>query len=323
MALIVAGVLLVSACLNLGLAAALDQESTALGSAPDVVTLHLTVETDSGRAVSDLRPGDLEVLADGKPQTISSLKLTAGGTTKAAPLVILFDLLNLDDLSRERVRSELVRVLQHAEDPAHIYLYLIKKDAAICPVHAIPASGTETHLPTDNWPLHSAEMVQRALKEANELMPFQMRESSFRIDSTFAALKKVGDLLAPIAGRKSIVWISRGVRADQFAEKVSTELDREDIAVYTVQQMSEPALAPNASDALSDVSKWTCGLPYQSGNIQHAMEQARRDAEASYSLEFTAAGKSSDGKFHKVRVSCLRREVRVRSETGYWALGPL
>jgi len=320
--LIFATVLVLSAYLDLVFAASLDQGTSPTGRRPNVVTINLTVQTNDGGAISDLRPADLEVEADGKPQTISSLTFTAGGTAKSAPLVILFDLLNLDPLSREQVRSELSRVLPKVQDPAHIYLYLIKKDGAIYPVHAIPAPATETRLSTDDWPMHSAEIIQKSLREANEALPFQMRESSFRIDSTFAALKNIGDLLAPIPGRKAMVWISHGVRADQLAEKVSTELDRENIAVYTVQQMSQPALAPEASDSLSDVSKWTCGLPYQDGNIQQAIAQARRDAESSYSLEFTAANKSSDGKFHKVRVSSQRPEVRVRSETGYWGFGP-
>ena len=321
---LIGAVVLVSfAWLTLCVAAPLDQEVTSVGANPSTITLHLIVETNDGSVVSDLRPGDLEVVADGKPQTISSLKFTSGTTARTAPLVVVFDLLNLDNLSREQVRSELVHVLAKAEDPAHIYLYLINKDASISPVHAIPASPTETNLSADDWPLHSAEMMEKALREVNEVLPYQMREQSFRIDSTFAALKKVGDLLAPMSGRKNIVWISHGARADQFAEKVGAELDRENIAVYTVQQMSEPAIAPNASDMLSDFSKWTCGIAYQSGAIQQAIGQARRDAKSFYSLDLTAAAKRSDGKFHKVRVSSLRRDLRVRSETGYWAFGDL
>ncbi len=231
----------------------------------------------------------------------------------------MLDLLNLEIASREEARKDLVRAVKAAAEPAPLYLYLITKDANLYPIRALAAANAGA----GQWPQQVEPMLDEALRKVNALRPFTMSKQSFRTDVTFNALQKPGASLAEIPGRKSVIWMSQGVVRDRYAAKICTQLDRENIAFYTVDQTTGTNISPVTQDSLRNASDLTAGRRYEGGHLQEAVEQAGKDARAAYTLGYAPAANKVADKFHKVRVACRRPGVRVRAETGYWGFGRL
>lgn len=55
-------------------------------------------------------------------------------------------------------------------------------------------------------------------------------------------------------------------------------------------------------------------------DLAGGLRQMVDDASAYYLLGYTSTGSPSDGKFHEIDVRIARRDVKVRSRRGYWAL---
>jgi hypothetical protein len=157
---------------------------------------------------------------------------------------------------------------------------------------------------------------------------------------TYRALEALASRVAETPGRKSIIWISHGVpisigfRAGGYGgidytpllQRLTATLDRANVAVYTLRLPG--SLAPVAAgsggaglasiETLDEFAGLTGGRAY-GVDVERAISQAAADARMSYLIAFDPPLDQWDGKYHKIRVACSRKGVRLQTKQGYYA----
>jgi VWFA-related protein len=80
-------------------------------------------------------------------------------------------------------------------------------------------------------------------------------------------------------------------------------------------------IAQAVSRGLEKISRETGGVTYP--NPGHKLGQVFSEIEADlrnlYVLGFTPPADARDGKFHKLEVKPVRKDIVVRTRSGYWA----
>jgi hypothetical protein len=199
------------------------------------------------------------------------------------------------------------------------------------------------------WTRNSKAMMDTALREVARIRPLDI-DVAARTQLTYGALEKLGGLMSETPGRKNIVWITDGVpitlgpiRSDTgnvvdftpLLKRLSLSLERSQIAIYPVPQImlgstDGPPDVPGvpqtsqssgvlSADTLNEFAGLTGGRADTGGDIAATVSQAQRDARTSYELGYYAPDESQDGRFHKLRVTCTRKGVRIQAKTGYYA----
>jgi VWFA-related protein len=213
----VAGLVCLLATVGVGLA----QES----AAPRLVTLHVIATDPSGHPVTDLKPDELQVTDQGKAQSIGFFRseatapaapLAAGEFSNRAPAnlagihIVRFDLLNLDIKSRRTTADHIIGALEHLENPANVYLYLLSSSGELVPVRGLPDGSAAK--PSDGpWTGQAREMLETAMGPVAALRPAVERDTVLRIKMTYTGLQLLAGRLARFSGRKQITWITMGV----------------------------------------------------------------------------------------------------------------
>lgn len=328
-----------------------------------LVQLSVVALDSHGQPVGDLTAGDFEIADAGKPQKVAIFRHSESKLTQAAPpgagefsnrgaanvqhaTVILLDLLNQSFGARGQASSYLVEGLKSVESGDALYLYLLTADAKLYPVRGIP--GPESAPPAldgDAWTRNAKALVDGALAKVFQLRP-TATDVGTRVRQTYGVLESVGRMLAGIPGRKSIVWITRGV---PIALAVSAEsktgtgepldfapvlrrlcliLGRLNVAVYPVMQ-TPPGMGGaddvssagvSSEEALRQIAEWTGGPAKATNAISSTVRQAMNDVRTSYQIGYYPPAANWDGKFHNLRVACTRKGVRLQAKTGYYAL---
>jgi hypothetical protein len=104
------------------------------------------------------------------------------------------------------------------------------------------------------------------------------------------------------------------------------ELEHAQIVVYPVAQSmngAEAAVATESQQTLQEFANLTGGRKYESDGVGEAIQQAMADARANYRIAYYSPALLPDGKHHKLRVICARKDVRLQTEPGFYAVGPL
>lgn len=321
-------------------------------SAPPLITLQVTALDSHGQPVNDLQTADFRVADGGKPEAPVFSRFLAA-TKPPAPLkpnefsnrtgdpiahstVILFDLLNADLTERGRSWNEIVQTLQHLEPNDHFYLYLLTREATLFPVHPLPAneeeaSSADAHRAKEDapWAKEVEPLLNRAMNAVNRLELQELRvDVDARVQATFRAVRQLTEQMTPLPGRKSLVWLTKGVPVSDVGldhqlkdnmpliRQFATELNRADIPVYTVDQ--SPGVGPQGSrDSLEAISSLSGGRYFTSDSTGLAITQSVTDARAAYQIGFYPAAKNRDGKSHKLRVTSVRKGVQVRAREDY------
>jgi hypothetical protein len=88
---------------------------------------------------------------------------------------------------------------------------------------------------------------------------------------------------------------------------------------------SERAAAPvqgmGSADTLQQFADLTGGQAFLNNNVKGAIQQATGDARMSYTLAYFPAPYTGDGKYHKIKLTCARKGVKVHTRMGYYAFG--
>jgi VWFA-related protein len=312
---------------------------------PQPVRLNVVAVDSHGDPVDDLAKTDLQVFDNGKPEQIVSFRHDDSRVHRAATLapgefsnrtgtnvrhatVILFDLLNEHMGARGNSWNELVRFLQPLEVSEGLYLYLLTLEGRLYPVHGLP--NPEAKDTPDSagapWTEQAKPLLDQAMKNVLRTRPIEIEANiDLRERLTYAALASLAARMESIPGRKNIVWITPYLRS------LSARLDRANVSIYPVQQVP-PGMAmqgdPEArhsglssEDTLQEFARYTGGRSQGAAlDIRAAIKAAMNDVRTSYQIAFAPAPQTLDGKFHKLRVTCARKGVRIQAKEGYYAV---
>jgi VWFA-related protein len=323
------------------------------------VVLNVTALDTKGQPVTALTGADFEIFDDGKRQTISTFKGPEAATAGIEPTtVILFDLLNVVPAQREYTATLLTRALEPLEKADSIYLYLLTNHGDLFPVRGL-VRGPDPTLEGEHWNKFTRGLLDGAIQKVYGLRPMNDRDPGARAGNTFQILDEVARLIEPVPGPKTIIWITAGaenwmhpyackdlllrsaaglwvagkcrtgcmkwndgkcIDFAPFLEHLGTALNRSgtvlDSVEYTMKGL--PAADPGSPhDTLEQLANLTGGRMYSGGDVEKAVTQALRNAPARYQITFTPP--PANGKYHKLRVVCLNKSVRIESKRGYYA----
>jgi VWFA-related protein len=258
--------------------------------------------------------------------------------------MILFDLLNERFGTRGGTANRLVHDLESLESADYVYLYCLTLDGRLIPVHGLPGPEEEAQ-PAGGapWTRQIKPLMDRAMRSFTQLRPVDEEDPTYRIQLTYAALNVAAGELARAPGRKSLVWLTDGVpielgpnrtwngQALDFTpqlRQMTETFDRAGVAIYPARQvmmgspesMGGPGTTGLGSiDTLAQFAELTGGRPDAGKDIGAAVRQAITDARTSYQIGYFPPESNWDDKFHKLRITCTRKGVKIQAKTGYYA----
>ena len=324
-----------------------------------LVDLNVVVVDNKGQPVDDLTAGDFEVTDAGKKRQIAVFRHNnrrlpeiqpirpnefsnrSGASTSHATLV-LFDLLNERFGTRGFAANQIVRELEKMETADSLYLYFLTLDGRLFAVHGLPEEeALQSKGPP--WTRRIKPMMDTAMRRLSLVRPFEM-DVYARIQLTFNALDELATQLSRFPGRKNVVWVTDGVpimlgpQHSYTGEPVdytpqlrqlSDWFDRCGGSIYPVRQVmlgSPEAMGAaygsgiGSEETLDQLAGLTGGRPTGSKDVGAAVRQAMSDVLTSYQIGYYSSEDNWDRKFHKLRVTCKRKGVRVQAKSGYYAL---
>ena len=265
------------------------------------------------------------------------------GSNVPRATVILFDLMNERFGTRGSTADNIIHDLGPLENADYVYLYLLTLNGRLYPVRKLPGAEGESAPPGGvPWTRKIKPMLDQALRVVTQTRPVDIDEA-VRVQLTFRAMDALAGELASVPGRKSIVWLTDGVpielgpnRSDTgdfvdftpLLRQMSEAFDRSNVSIYPVRQvmLGSPSNVDGANrdgmssiETLNEFAGLTGGRPDAGKDVGAAVRQAIIDMRTSYQIGYYPPEKNWDDKFHKLRVTCTRKGVRIQAKTGYYA----
>jgi VWFA-related protein len=342
------------------------------------LTLNVAALDVNGHAVTNLTSTDFKIFDNGKLQHITSFKPgEAQSVTENPPpsTIILFDLLNGVPERREYESQILIRTLEPLGAANSVYLYLLTNHGDLYPVGGPAALPSVSRLPpAENadadekpmsapWTRQIHSLLDRAIQKEYGFRPIDDTDTGVRAEVTFRALSELAQHSRDIPGRKTIVWITRGVPNwvdypygchdvtftqgsgsylagecsgncrrlrgkcidyEPFLRRFSNRLDRTGTSIYSVKENEGSSLPSTdrgtAEDTLHLLADLTGAPMYSDGQTEKAIVRSLEKAPARYQLGYEMP--PPDSKYHKLRVVCARKGVKIESRRGYFADQP-
>ena len=354
---VLGGVLIAAGTAWLALARPYDQGDDSPFPYSPVVKLNVVAVDEHGQSVADLTREDFQVFDAGKAQHIAYFRRNdvkplrsmppglnessnRSGTPLSQATVILFDLLNARFEDRAYALSRVIPALQQIESADSLFFYFLTMDGTLYPVHPLPDPESTTRVAAKPWTDEVKPLLDGALRKL-----FGLRSANLQVDDrvhmTYSALGALASRVAATPGRKSIIWISHGVPISIPARdgydgidyaplvgRLTATMDRANVAVYTLRLPGSlgPVSAGSTSSAgfasletLDEFAGLTGGRSYGAVDVPRALAQSAADARLSYLIAYDPPLDKWDGKYHKIRVVCSRKGVRLQTKQGYYA----
>jgi VWFA-related protein len=267
--------------------------------------------------------------------------------------LILFDLMNDRMGAKGYAWNEIIHTLGSLEHNDYVYLYLLGLDGAFYPVHGLPDAEAARQPDDGSWMRDVKTLLDAAMTKSMRVRPVELEDTNYRVITTLNALGAISSRLAAIPGRKNLVWITRGIPIaigprrsytgdfidyGPLVQGLATNLERSEIALYPVDIMppgmnvggdasngdaaaNAPGAGMGSADTLQQFADLTGGQAFLNNNVRDAIKQATGDAFMSYLISYYSTKPGTDGKYHKIKVTCSRKSVKVHSKAGYYAWG--
>jgi VWFA-related protein len=336
-------------------------------SAKRLINLNVIATDAKGEPVTDLKSTDVRIKEDGKQRPIYFFHFDGYRRETAAPArdqsanhpgppttVILFDRWNETAITNASAWGDLDRLLDHMETAQRIYIYFLTARGDLYVVHGIPPAGSDRELEAPFTPAQLKAALDEAVKKLAALRPPDVLDPLIRTNTTLKALAAVGSFMAPIGGRKDLVWVTHGFplvfmptgdnggrgrqnsaaaatnAADMLdftpqVRNLSTLANQSEISIYTVDESKNGAGADPTGEGrqtLQTLSSLTGGRWYPSGEIEDALNGISADARATYHVSFYSEVRPKDKKEHKLRLESDRKGIRLLTEEGFFADAP-
>ncbi len=321
------GILLV---IWLSVVAATGSEAPKGSDAARIVNLNVIALDNQGQPVAGLNAEDFQVLDNGKPRR--AVWAHALGQKRPPAIFILFDLLNADFAARGLSATEITRALEKLGSGDNIYLYLLTPSERIVPVRGVSPEEA-AHAASPARPIKPA--LDEMLRQVNGLKTQDDRFPALRIQPTWKAMSTLIAEMAEVPGPKSFVWITQGVLSGFFdygnqwfhditpLRVFAGNLSAIGAMAYSVEQRPNGSLATvnegSPGDTLKKISELTGGHALPPDNVEQAIRQAVNDgAHMNYRIAFEP--ERFDGKYHKLRVTTTRGDIRIHTADHYYAV---
>ena len=288
---------------------------------------------------ADLKADDFRVTDDGKAQRIALFRGPQSANTNAGEFsnrpvppphttAILLDLLN-QKLSADRLDSsrKIGQSLKQLDSGESVYLYLLAFDGRLVPIHAIEPGAA----PNKTWTQDIDATLAKSMKELNKARPAGMSDEDI-VKKTYVALETLANQLTAFAGRSDIVWVTNDIpnvwgpktcsgdwiECALYVPHLSVTLDR---AGVLVQPLSYSGLLnPTATRYMEEMAGLTGGRAYYNEDMRAVIKQLAANASTTYAISYAPPHESWDSKFHKVKVTCERKSVKLDAKQRYYAL---
>lgn len=313
------------------------------------VRVDVTVLDRKGEPVTNLTKEDFEVLEDGRPQSIETLKLIEANG--AAPdddmsleirspehaaaeaardevrvFVIFWDEYHIGQmLPATRAREALTSFVQTAFGPTD----LVAAMDQLTPTDAIRFTRDRRELADQihQWkgrqgvyvpPRSPMEEAMMTAGPGIEIARAQVTSSA--LDSTIAYLGSIKE------GRKSILLVSQTMGpigpspedSDEWLQQAIRDANANNVTIYSLDPRGLD-MNLRHSDVLLALAAQTGGKQFSNNYPAAALKEIVRNASAFYLLSYVSAKNPADGKFHKIAVRVKRPGVEVKARTGYFA----
>jgi VWFA-related protein len=310
-----------------------------------LVKLNVVAVDQQGKPVGDLTASDFHIVDEGKPETIALFRAGGFGPTTAVDpslftnrpsppphtTVILFDCLN-------HLRSEwlyavrqIVPSLKQIGDASSIYFYVLTSAGQIDPIHPFPSAPEAA--PDKTWNQGIEAMLTKEIK-GMKTRPTGLTDEDVT-KKTYVALETLGKQLTNFPGRRDIVWILGGVPwtykentknpcngiwvgCGLYAEHLSVTLDANGTVVNLLTYTD---LDTNKTVDMEAMAQLTGGsLTYGKGEINQIVQRLNESSSTGYTIAYDPSSANWDKKFHLVKITCDRKDVKLIAKTRYYAL---
>lgn len=290
----------------------------------NLVDVLFTVTDKHGNLITDLQKKDFKVFDDGVQQEITSF-------SQPVDLPLRIGLV-LD------TSNSIQRRLKFEQDAAINFLYStlrLNKDQAF--LMTVDSGPQIIHAFTgDDNALRDSILQQRA-GGGTALYDGIYEASNFLLNK--APLPKGPDPEV----RRVLVVISDGDDNDSdHTQNAAVDMaQRAGEIIYTISSsaqwvdMTEDVKPTKGLDrkyaktegdhVLEDMAEQTGGrafFPYYVDDLGQAFIDIKDELRHQYALAYTPAGRTADGKFHKIRVEVDQKHLKVRARKGYYAIPP-
>jgi len=302
-------------------------------SAAKLVFAQVLFDVDND-PVTDLKTSDIRVRENGKPREVVLLRFAGsqGPTTAAGeftnrslmtPTVVLLDRLN-GTLSNAAAASKgLGDVLQRMQSVNRVYIYSLTNHGDLFPVEPLPGTKPDSNAAPEPSAAELRSKLDDATRRLNGLRGKDYESSSppgMRWKMTFQALSALVSEMASIAGRKNLIWVTRGEEEDrqfQWVVLTPSQFRRlsgmalgSGVAISTLDQAG-PGADPVGLQQLTTLSDVTGGSFYAASDTEPAIAQAMIDSRSSYTIAYYSPPGEKQGKERKIRVDSVRKGVSV------------
>lgn len=291
----------------------------------DLVTVACSVTDRGGAPVKNLKPEDFTLTDNGVPQKIGQFWQESD-----LPLTVAL----VADVSG----SQAMFVKNHRNAVAQFLSQVVgSKDRAMV-VQVAQQAWLLSDLTNDQDALRESvsNIGQRESKDAT-LLGQQCHHDGLFHGCGGTALwhgmyytARLG--LRPVTGRKAIVVLSDGMDtgSDVSLSDTIEMAQTAETVVYAIKYANPlrymslgATIAQAASRGLEKISRETGGLtfPNPGRRLPEVFSQIETELRNMYVIGFTPAVEVRDGKFHKLEVKPVRKDLVTRARAGYWALG--
>ena len=313
---------------------------------PRLVTLNLAATDAQGHPVTDLTAAEIQITDQGKSVPVVAFRNDAARPGAAAPAareytnrpspavshaqIILFDTFNLPLANRQPAVDQIVRSLEKLETSDSVYLYLLSLTGELVAVRGLPDAATESNAAATPWVRGIRAMLQKAVGPPAAVEAAIRRDTARRLESTYGALATLASRLAPLPGRKNILWLTGGMPCTLSTEsgmpwdcrpilsQVSAKLEDANVGLSPVS-IQTGATDPEVTSTFQQFVDQTGGKLYTGGDIERAVPEAIELGRSAYRLQFAPPANSWDGKVHKIRATSTRKGVGLLSRQTYTA----
>ena len=304
-----------------------------------LVRLNVVAVDASGQPASGLTAADFQIADQGKAQSIALFR-GAGLPPATVPFhanrpvsgahttAILFDFLEENRAERLDASKKMAASLKRLDPGESLYLYVLAPDGQLVPLHEMKDPAAP---PDKTWLGDIDKLLAGAIKSQNKDRPMGMGNEDV-VKKAYVALETLGNQLAAFPGRREIVWVTNAVpyvmnpqiqcKADWwdcalYVPHLTVTLERAGVAV---DPFSYTSLDVNTSRTMEELAGLTGGRAYLNQDLGDVIQQFGKQGEGTYSIAWAPPASNWDSKFHRLKLTCERKGVKLLARDHYYAL---